>query len=152
MSPALFLPSTEAGSFAATELARGPWDPEAQHGGAPAALLVGALEGLLEPAGLPLVRVTFELLPPVPLGELRREAEGLYGRGAAARLRGENSVYNTPVVTWAAAAPPAGKGIAREARSGVAEGGIAIGETRLFDRGGLVGRGVQALLVAPRPS
>ncbi len=32
----------------ATELARGPWDPNAQHGGAPAALVMRALEQLAE--------------------------------------------------------------------------------------------------------
>ena len=34
------------GRFVATELARGPWDPGAQHGGAPAALLMRAFEQL----------------------------------------------------------------------------------------------------------
>src|ERR1700755_2756638 len=68
---AVFIPQDEA--FVATELARGPWDPGAQHGGAPAALLMRAFERL--PAGdeLQIARVTYELLRPVPLG--RREAD-----------------------------------------------------------------------------
>lgn len=58
----------------AGELARGPWDPTAQHGGAPAALIVRAFEQL--PGGEDLVpaRITYELLRPVPLGELRISA------------------------------------------------------------------------------
>jgi Thioesterase-like superfamily len=58
------------GHFVATELARGPWDPGAQHGGAPAALLMRALEQLPSSDGLQMARVTYEFLRPVPLGEL----------------------------------------------------------------------------------
>ncbi|HEX3617112.1 MAG TPA: thioesterase family protein [Solirubrobacteraceae bacterium] len=56
--------------FHATDLARGPWDPDAQHGGAPAALLGGELERLAPHPNLRIVRITYELLRPVPLGEL----------------------------------------------------------------------------------
>jgi hypothetical protein len=58
------------GRFFATEFARGPWDPNAQHGGAPAALLMRAFERHEGDPGLMLSRVTYELLRPVPLGEL----------------------------------------------------------------------------------
>jgi Thioesterase-like superfamily len=70
---AVFIPQDEA--FEATELARGPWDPGAQHGGAPAALLMRAFERL--PAGdeLQIARVTYELLRPVPLGRLEADAD-----------------------------------------------------------------------------
>jgi hypothetical protein len=61
--------------FTATELARGPWDAEAQHGGAPAALLMRAFERLPAEEGLQIARVTYELLRPVPLGELSVQAE-----------------------------------------------------------------------------
>lgn len=64
----VFIPSH--GRFVATELARGPWDPNAQHGGAPAALLMRAFERHDGEPGLMLSRVTYELLRPVPLGEL----------------------------------------------------------------------------------
>jgi hypothetical protein len=63
------------GRFIASELARGPWDPGAQHGGAPAALLMREFERLPAEDGLELARVTYELLRPVPLGELRVHAE-----------------------------------------------------------------------------
>ena len=62
------------GRFVATELARGPWDPNAQHGGAPAALLMRALEALPAAPGLQLARVTYEFLRPVPIGELVTDA------------------------------------------------------------------------------
>jgi Thioesterase-like superfamily len=57
------------GRFVATELARGPWDPGAQHGGAPAALLMRAFERLPGDDGLIVARVTLEFLRPVPIGE-----------------------------------------------------------------------------------
>lgn len=56
--------------FWATGLARGPWDPDAQHGGAPAALLGGELERHEPNPELRIARITFELLRPVPLGAL----------------------------------------------------------------------------------
>jgi hypothetical protein len=63
------------GRFVATELARGPWDPGAQHGGAPAALLMRAFEQLPAAAGLAISRVTYEFLRPVPIAELEVSAE-----------------------------------------------------------------------------
>lgn len=60
------------GAVLAGELTRGPWDSEAQHGGAPAALLMREFERLgSRDDGLVFGRVTYELLRPVPLGELR---------------------------------------------------------------------------------
>ena len=63
------------GRFVATQLARGPWDPNALHGGAPAALLMRAFERLPAPDGLRVARVTYELLRPVPVGPLEIQAE-----------------------------------------------------------------------------
>ncbi len=59
------------GAVFATEYTRGPWDPNHQHGGAPAALLMRAFEALEPDPDLALVRVTYELIRPVPLGHLR---------------------------------------------------------------------------------
>ncbi|HEY5317219.1 MAG TPA: thioesterase family protein [Solirubrobacteraceae bacterium] len=82
MPDAVFIPAAESPvsvpaceRMVATDLARGPWDPQAQHGGAPAALLVRAFER--QPGGekLILARVTYELLRPVPLGTLEVHAE-----------------------------------------------------------------------------
>lgn len=63
------------GHFTATELARGPWDPGAQHGGAPAALLMRAFESLPAAEGLMIARVTYEFMRPVPLDELELRAD-----------------------------------------------------------------------------
>ncbi len=61
------------GALFATGLARGPWDPAAQHGGAPAAVLMRAFEACEPAPELAIARVTYELLRPVPLGELQLE-------------------------------------------------------------------------------
>lgn len=58
-----------------TDLGRGPWDPDALHGGAVAPLLVRELERLPAPVPMRLARVTIELLRPVPLEPLSVEAE-----------------------------------------------------------------------------
>jgi hypothetical protein len=60
-------------AFEPSELTRGPWDPDAQHAGPPAALLVRALERTGESGGKQIGRVTFEILRPVPLAELTVE-------------------------------------------------------------------------------
>ena len=57
-----------------TELATGPWDPGALHGGPPAALVAGALERAIAAGDLGAeffpARLTVELQRPVPLSEL----------------------------------------------------------------------------------
>ncbi len=60
---------SEDGSFVPTPFTRGPWRPDAQHGGPPCALLVQLAEGKLE-AGEFLSHVEVELLRPVPLEPL----------------------------------------------------------------------------------
>ncbi|MGA9749152.1 MAG: thioesterase family protein [Nocardioides sp.] len=52
----------------------GPWGPDSQHGGPPAALLTRAVELLPEARERVMGRFTMELLGPVPLGPLRVEA------------------------------------------------------------------------------
>lgn len=56
--------------FLPTVATRGPWSPDAQHGGPPAALL-GAHMDAQAPAGARALRLTFELLRPVGLAPLR---------------------------------------------------------------------------------
>lgn len=69
MAGAVFIPRG-GDRFFATDVARGPWDPDAQHGGAPASLLAHAFEQLPAEDGLIIGRITYELMRPVPLGEL----------------------------------------------------------------------------------
>ena len=63
------------GRFVATDVGRGPWDPRALHGGAPAALLMREFERLPAADGLCLARVTYEFMRPVPVGPLDVHAE-----------------------------------------------------------------------------
>lgn len=57
-------------TFLPTELTRGPWSPQAQHGGAPAALLARLVDEVEGAAGMQVARLTFELLRPVPIAPL----------------------------------------------------------------------------------
>jgi hypothetical protein len=60
----------EGDTWLPTELARGPWDPRAQHGGAPSALLAHIAESAMTEPGWQLARLTVELVKPVPLAPL----------------------------------------------------------------------------------
>lgn len=64
---------TDGDLFVPTGHARGPWDPSMQHGGAPSALMVRAIEALAP--GFQLARLTVEFLGAVPLAPLRVRAE-----------------------------------------------------------------------------
>jgi hypothetical protein len=57
-------------SFVPTALARGPWSPNALHGGPSAALLARAIEGFEGGETMLVTRITLELLRPVPLEPL----------------------------------------------------------------------------------
>jgi Thioesterase-like superfamily len=74
MAESIFIPSGD-GRFEPTEHARGPWDPRALHGGAPAALIARAFERLEPGAELPIARLGFEFLKPIPLAPLELRTE-----------------------------------------------------------------------------
>jgi len=61
-----------------TALTRGPWDPDSQHAGPPAALLARAIERCgpddAPAGGWTVGRITFEILRPVPIATLRVSA------------------------------------------------------------------------------
>ncbi len=73
MSEAFYTPDGEG--FLASELTRGPWDEQSQHAGPPCALLGRALDlaGAIEAAQL--VRVTYEIVRPVPIARLETRTE-----------------------------------------------------------------------------
>jgi hypothetical protein len=75
MSEAIFIaassPEGDGECFVPTDHARGPWDPRALHGGAPAALLTAAFERLEPGADLRIARLGFEFLRPIPLAPLK---------------------------------------------------------------------------------
>ena len=102
-------------AFVPSELTRGPWDPDAQHAGPPAALVARAIERVGEPDGKQVGRVTYEILRPVPLRELTvaarvvrpgrnvelieaslRDADGELMRAAAWRLRTAEVALDPP--------------------------------------------------------
>jgi hypothetical protein len=63
------------GRFLSTPSTAGPWGPESQHGGPPAALLTRAVEELEREGPRRVVgRFTMELLGPVPVAPVRVEA------------------------------------------------------------------------------
>jgi hypothetical protein len=61
--------------YEATELGLGPWYPGALHGGAPAALLVHAINADFAHDGLRLARLTYEFVRPVPQQSLKVSVE-----------------------------------------------------------------------------
>jgi hypothetical protein len=73
MSDSVFLADGEL--FVPTDHARGPWDPQALHGGAAAALMTAAFERVEPGSELPLARLGFELLRPIPFAPLSVSAQ-----------------------------------------------------------------------------
>lgn len=61
----------EGEHFVPTEHARGPWDPGALHGGAPAALIASEFERMQPGEELSFARLSFEFLRPVPMAPLK---------------------------------------------------------------------------------
>jgi len=57
-----------------SELTRGPWDPDSQHAGPPAALIGRQIERLPSDAPRQVGRITFEIMRAVPIAPLRVEA------------------------------------------------------------------------------
>lgn len=72
MADALYLPDGDR--YLPTELTRGPWSPNAQHGGPVSALLARTAERVEAPGPMHPARLTVELLRPVPLTPLSTTA------------------------------------------------------------------------------
>lgn len=72
MPESFFVPHGDR--FVATDLTRGPWDPGAQHGGPPTALLARALERCDPREGFRIASLSFEILGPIPITRLRADA------------------------------------------------------------------------------
>ena len=64
----------EGDRYVPTELTRGPWDPNSQHAGPPAALIGREVARLHGGSELELGRITYEILRPVPIAPLRVDA------------------------------------------------------------------------------
>jgi hypothetical protein len=86
MTPDWTYESRDEHRFVATELTRGPWDPQHQHAGPPTALVCRAIERAASGQSLThLGRLTGNLLRPVPIdGDMQVEVTPDYvGRNAA---------------------------------------------------------------------
>ena len=94
---AFFEPEGE-GRFRATELTRGPWDPAAQHAGPPSALLARTLEQCNARDDAQIVRVTVEILRPVPIGRMEVSAEVLRPGRSVELLAGELRCDGKPLL------------------------------------------------------
>lgn len=76
----------DGAAFLATDLARGPWDPRHCHGGAPAALLAAILDTCSAPVPTQVVRLTFDLARPVPVGQRLDVTVGVVREGRRVQL------------------------------------------------------------------
>ncbi len=71
MTEAIFIPDGDL--MIATDFARGPWTPDAQHGGPVGAILTRALALFEDGERMNIARITCELLRPVPIAALSIE-------------------------------------------------------------------------------
>jgi len=97
---ALFEPDGE--HVVPTEYARGPWTPDALHGGPVAALLARAVESIPTDEPMHVARLTVELLRPVPLAPLSASA-GLARPGRKVQLLEARIESGGRDVAWARA-------------------------------------------------
>lgn len=65
---AIYIPDGD--HYVPTGLARGGWSDDAQHGGPPCGLLAHAIESVPTDHPMQTVRITFDLIRPVPMGPL----------------------------------------------------------------------------------
>ena len=73
---AIYMPLGD-GRYMPTQLSRGPWSAQHQHGGAPAGLIVREMEQVETFQPMRLARVTYDLLGPVPIEEVEVTTEVL---------------------------------------------------------------------------
>ena len=98
MAEAIF--TARDGRFVPSRQARGPWDPRALHGGAPAALLTTAFERHEPAPQMRIARLGFEFLRTLPFAPLRIEIRtvrpGRRVQELAAEVYAEEQDGNTP--------------------------------------------------------
>jgi hypothetical protein len=86
--------------------------------------------------------------PPSPLQRLAAASD--FGNGISAVVPWGRWLFINPDLTLYVDRPPAGEWVCLDAHTRIAEDGVAVAESTLFDKRGIVGRAIQALLVAPR--
>jgi hypothetical protein len=154
VTDALYTPDGER--YVPTGLTRGPWDPQAQHGGPPAALCVREIERCPSVVPMQLARLTIELFRPVPLTPLTLrheivrdgkrlqvvdvsvEADGLeVARARGLRIRATDTTTIGPVATndvWDEPPPSPESGWVFGARGEKVDGFYRAIEHRRFDK------------------
>jgi acyl-coenzyme A thioesterase PaaI-like protein len=90
MTESVFL--ADGDRVTATAHGRGPWDPEALHGGAPAALLAAAFERMPAAPQLSIARLDFAFLRPIPFLPLRLSTRLVRSGRRVQELAGELTV------------------------------------------------------------
>ena len=83
--PADFIFAPDGGAFAPSELARGPWYPDTQHGSPMLALLARAVEQLPGERPAQVTRLTIDLMRAAPMAPVRTEAR-VVRRGSAVEV------------------------------------------------------------------
>jgi hypothetical protein len=78
VTDAFYIPAGE-GAYDSTGLTRGPWNPDHQHAGPPAALLARAIEQASAIDGGQTVRLSYDILGPVPVERLAIATRTLRG-------------------------------------------------------------------------
>ncbi len=84
MTDAFYVPDGDG--FVATLHTRGPWSPNHQHGGPPAALLARAITA--QASGFEVARITVDFLLPVPLDRLAVRVETVRAGAKVQRIAG----------------------------------------------------------------
>ena len=93
------------GSYLSTDLTRGPWHPDHQHGGPPIALAARCVERAAAALGLTHVaRLTANLLRPIPIAELTIEVETDYAGRNVAHFSARMSARGKEVARFTAVA------------------------------------------------
>ena len=84
-APADSIFAPDGGAFAPTELARGPWYPNTQHGSPMLALLARAIERVPADRPAQVTRLTIDLMRAAPMSAVRTEAR-VVRRGSAVEV------------------------------------------------------------------
>lgn len=93
----------DGGAYVPTGHARGPWDDQQLHGGAPAGLIAREIDALASDGPMAVARITYEFLGPVPLAPLTVRAEVVKPGRRFQLVEAEIALVDGPVVVRARA-------------------------------------------------
>jgi hypothetical protein len=103
LMPAALYEHDGDGRYTATALTRGPWNPDHQHAGPPAALLAREVERTSAIAGGQTARLSYDILAPVPVATVEVSARVLRPGRRVEQLEGTLSADGKPcmrVTAW----------------------------------------------------